>query len=408
VSVRATDDAGNTAVSSNLAFTVDSTPPRILSFTPVGTVTATTSQLVVQFSDDALNQTTSGNAAFAGSVRNLNNFRLISTTSGQFDLSNSEFQYDTSSDRLVINLRNASGNPFLLSNGTWQFTINGTSSLQDVAGNRIDGDNNGTEGGDFVRSFTISVPPAGVSDIHLAGTKRAVSKITVSFSQALDRTGAQSSGAYQVLDAGRDGIFDTPDDVSIDLGLPRCNPSGACTSVTLDALQGQSLNRFFLLKIDRSIVTDAGGNPLDLASTRHLIGRGSNFAYTDSNGDQVTVSLDSSKGKPGKGGLMDVIRYGNGEGRSIHIERNVNKQSAQPGRSALRGTVTPTGDGVTHFDRITGADRINLSGFPQPPFIVGQISAMVVDRALDGDSSAGDMLADSVVSVLSGGKKRKS
>jgi hypothetical protein len=102
---------------------------------------------------------------------------------------------------------------------------------------------------------------------------------------------------------------------------------------------------------------------------------------------------------------MDVVRNASGEGRFIHIERNVPKQSAVPGKTALVGTVTrqSSGDGITHFEKLTGSSGLDLSDFNRPPFIIppGQISAQVVDRLLDSDGSAADWLADSVVSVLS-------
>jgi subtilisin-like proprotein convertase family protein len=413
VSVRATDDAGNVAQSPTLAFTVDATAPRILSFAPNGSLTTTTSQLTVQFTDDALNQTLSGDPAFNGSVRNLANYRLVGP-SGTFDLSRSDFAYDTLSDRLVITLRNSSGNVFSLPNGNWQFTINGTTSLQDVAGNRIDGENlgtfptgNGTEGGDFVATFAVNVPPASITDIHMAGTKRVVSQVIINFSQPLDRQRIASSSAFHLIDAGRDKIFDTADDIPISLGLPVCNApvSAPCTTVTVKALRGQSLDRFFLLTIDRSIVVDVGGNPISASSARHFVGRGRKLSYNDSNGDFVTVSLVG-------GGLMDVVRGANGEGRFIHIERAVPNQSAIPGKSSLTGTVTqkPSGDGVTHFESITGTNGINLNGFPRPPFIVppGQISALVVDRLLDDGDSVSGLIADDVVSVLARRAKHRS
>jgi subtilisin-like proprotein convertase family protein len=422
VRVRATDDAGNSAVSPTFTFMVDTQAPNVISFNPTGTLTVTTSQLVLQFNDDTLNQTIAGHPNFAASVRNPSNYRLTSTTLGLFDLSTSDFQYDPGTDRLVINLRDSSVNLQNLPNGNWQFRINGTTSLQDVAGNRLDGENPGSrpgqttplpsgndiEGGDFNTTFTINVPPPGVSDIHLTSTNKAITKIIVSFSRPLQRLGAESNSAYQVIDPGSDGIFDTNDDRVLRRGLPKCNPlPAACTTVTIGALQGGSLNRFLMLTIDRNIVVDTGGNPLDPGSARHFIGRGRSFApYTDSNGDRVTLSLDS--GRRGRA-LMDVIRYGNGEGRAIHIERTVATQSARAGNS-LVGSVTPVGDGVTHFDVVTGTNGLNLNQFPRPPFIVpaSQISAVVVDRLLDSGSTASDLLADSVASVLSPRKKRRS
>jgi hypothetical protein len=98
------------------------------------------------------------------------------------------------------------------------------------------------------------------------------------------------------------------------------------------------------------------------------------------------------------GGLMDVVRYANGEGRTIRLERNVPGQSAVPGKSILIGQVSGFGNGKTKFDSITGTSGIQLQGFTNPPFEVGTIAADVVDRLLD---EHGSLLTDSIIRGVS-------
>lgn len=45
-----------------------------------------------------------------------------------------------------------------LADGAYVLTANGTSSITDLAGNALDGDVNGTPGGDFTRTFTVQTP----------------------------------------------------------------------------------------------------------------------------------------------------------------------------------------------------------------------------------------------------------
>ncbi len=42
-----------------------------------------------------------------------------------------------------------------LADGLWRLTLSGTLAIYDTAGNRLDGDANGAEGGDYVRTFTV-------------------------------------------------------------------------------------------------------------------------------------------------------------------------------------------------------------------------------------------------------------
>jgi hypothetical protein len=111
-----------------------------------------------------------------------------------------------------------------------------------------------------------------------------------------------------------------------------------------------------------------------------FIGRGRRLNYVDSTGDAVSVSLSG-------GGFMEVWRRADGEGRFLTLTQTVS------GKSALKGTVSK--GGTTHFDALRGTAGVNLKNFKQPPFIVGSISAVVVDSVLGG-TSASSLLAESM------------
>ena len=187
------------------------------------------------------------------------------------------------------------------------------------------------------------------------------------------------------------------DDKTIVLAVPICQVAGpngiGCSTVRVQAVRGFSRNKFFRLFVDDTL-TDMSGTPIDGnrdavpgGDLIAFVGQGTKLAYTDSNSDSVSLTLRG-------GGLMDVVRDPNGEGRSLTLSNTV------PGRSALLGTVRLGlgGDGQTRFNRLTGTAGVNLTGFKQPPFVVSSpIAATVVDRLLESGDSASSLLADSLM-----------
>ncbi len=384
------DGVIDSSISTPLQITVDTTPPVVRSVAPSGTLAASTTQVTVSFNDDNLNATTLGNVAFGGSVLNPANYSLIgSGGDGNFNsgnerfvnLSNSVFVYDATADRLDINLRDTQGLPMLLGNDSFQFTINGITSVQDVAGNSI-------SGGNFTRVFVVAVPPPVLSDVHLRGTSKVVTHVDLTFSRSLNPELAVNAGGYALLGAGRDRLFGTPDDILVELATPVYNDQAR--TVTLQALRGFSANTFFQLVID-DVLTDSSGNHLDGdfsgvagGDLVHTIARTKKaLLYTDSNGDVVTLT-------PSRGVFAEVVRFANGEGRFLTLT---------PSRAggALSGAVrrAGAGDGLTNFDTLRGTANVNLQNFRQPPFVVRDpIAAMVVDRVLDAGETAADQVAD--------------
>jgi parallel beta-helix repeat protein len=415
VRVRASDPAGNFAISNPFTFTVDATPPQVLSVTPSGTQNAAASQIVVQFNNDDLNDRAASDPAFGGSVINPANYTLSGAgfdanfSNGNeraISLTNSQFSYDRGTDRLTINLRDAQGNPVTLTNDSYRLVMDGTvsaldtSSVQDVAGNSIDGNRDNVAGGDFVHGFVIAVPPATIENIRLNGTSRAITEIFLFFSQPLDRNTAQNLSNYKLEDAGRDRNFSTTND-NIVIGLLTPQYDANLRRVALRFNRGISHDTNFQLTVHGTVPTGGGvndavrdfsGNLMDgdfngIAGGDNIsyLLRGKKASYRDGDGDLIDLQLS-------KGGLMELVRFANGEGRFLTLTGTGN-------RSALKGTVTqkPGADGLTHFVRVAGSGGVNLTNFPRPPFVVSNpIAAAVVDRLLDSGESASDLLADSI------------
>ena len=51
----------------------------------------------------------------------------------------------------------------VLPDGNYRLTVSGNTSIHDLAGNRLDGDNDSNEGGDYVRTFTVDRTPPAVT-----------------------------------------------------------------------------------------------------------------------------------------------------------------------------------------------------------------------------------------------------
>ncbi len=439
VRVRATDNAGNAVVSTDsLTFTVDTvapcvaqsnqaTPPTVgcnvvggvLQITPAAaTLGDTTGQIVVTFTED-LNATAAGDPAFAGSVLNVTNFTLVRSggdaTFGNpndvpFSLATSQFLYDSTTDKLTINLRDQLGSPATLANDTWRFTIDGITSLQDVAGNRFDGDNNGSQGPNFTHTFKIDVPPAEVAGVRLAGTKKVVQNVFIDFESPVSEESAEQLRNYEMRDAGLDGVYGNEDDRVIPLAVPRYFASQ--NRVVLTAIRGFGLNRVYRLLVADE-VTSPGGAPIDGDGDGVAGGdfvafvlRGYRADYRDSDGDLVHLEL------PKRAGLFDLILDSDRDGRTIRLETDVPGQNVTPGRSRLSGRVTRRNgsDGEALFDTLTGSAGINLGALPRCPspvppdgsppvgcFDIGDVSASVVDRMLDSAPAASNILADAIV-----------
>ncbi len=436
VRVCATDAAGNPAVSPELTFTVDGTPPHVNAFSPLGALGTSTSQIAVTFNKDALNTTLTGDPAFAGSVNNRANLRLLGSGGDNvfgnandrapIDLSTSDFLYDRSDsvvDRLTINLRDANGALAPLPNDFWRFTILGTTSLEDVAGNKIDGEFSGAfpsgntvAGGDFVANFQIAVPPPIIPvldgpnpSIVLAGTKKVVTQVSITFSVPLNVMSARNPNNYAIVSAGRNGVFDGPgsqdnDDVSVQLATPQYD-GGTSRVVRLQALRGFRVNQIFQLLVNDQI-TDPGGNRLDGDGDGQpggrfsaFIGRGRSISFRDGDGSLASLVLG------GKGGLIDVVLGSLPGGQSIADGRTIRLDGVS-GRNSLSGNVGG-GNGRVKFATLVGSGGVNTTGLPRCTgaattncFEIASVSSLVVDRVLESGESASPALGDSLAGLV--------
>ena len=419
--IRSTDPAGNANESAVFTITVDTTPLRVLTFTPApGALAVAPTQIVATLNGDDINATALGDPAFGGSLQNPANYSLVrSAGDGVFgdgddvtiDISNSRFEFIPATKQLVITLQSAPGVPLVLGNDTYRFTINGVGSLQDIAGNAIDGDNNAAPGGNFVSTFGVNVPTPRVIDIQMAGTKKVVREVRIFFDRSLDPATAQRLDFFDLRDAGKDGRFDDPfvapgrasDDRIVQLSLPVYTED--TKTVLLNAVRGFIRNRFLRLVV-KDDVRDLAGGRLDgngngvadndgTGDTDHhtaFILRGNSASFRDNNGDKVTMGIR-------KVGFFDVVQNADHSGRSIRLDG----VRPDPNLTQVFGSVAG-GDGRVHFDALTGSAGIDILRLPRCTtptstgcFDIGTVSAQVADAALGSGETAASLLADAIL-----------
>ena len=74
----------------------------------------------------------------------------------------------------------------MLPEGSYRLTVNGNTSIHDLTGNHLDGDSSGTEGGNYVRFFTVALLPPSVtaSDINDSLSQRSmINSLAIAFDQ---------------------------------------------------------------------------------------------------------------------------------------------------------------------------------------------------------------------------------
>ena len=119
--------------------------------------------------------------------------------------------YAASTSTLTVNGSTA------LADGLYRLLV--CASLEDVAGNPLDGNGDSTPGDDFVRNFTVDLSPptvtlvdsnADTGDASLAeneATNVAITELLVTFDEEI--VGGDSAANFELIEAGSDGILDT-------------------------------------------------------------------------------------------------------------------------------------------------------------------------------------------------------
>jgi hypothetical protein len=157
-------------------------------------------------------------------------------------------QYNTDSNQLSLQLAN------YLAGGLYQLTLFGSAgpSLRDLSGNRIDGDANGTPGGDFVRTFTV-IPPPAITTITQTST---TSPRTISLK--FNKDVSSSLSASDLILTGATGVLPS------NFVTYSWNPATLTATWIVTGPPGGVLpDGNYLATLNPDAVTDAAGNLLD-------------------------------------------------------------------------------------------------------------------------------------------------
>ena len=163
--IQAIYDAGGAGKDKNLADVVPPTIANVNSVVDTGDgsldegemTTFEITQLLVTFSEDVKD---TGAAALDG-VINPANYSLSSATTGAISIDS--VTYDSGTFTATLNINGTAALP----PDDYTLTMVGSTSIKDLAGNKLDGNGDGTGGDDFSRAFTVAAPepvtpPAGL------------------------------------------------------------------------------------------------------------------------------------------------------------------------------------------------------------------------------------------------------
>jgi hypothetical protein len=223
-----------------------------------------------------------------------------------------------------------------------------------------------------IRNDDLDLTPPRVSSLAFGSVPGgSIGTLVLTFSEALATAPALATSNYSVLAFGRDGLPGTADDRAIPVAGLALDPTATVLTITLGA--GIPAGQFAQLAVSGVAggLTDLAGNLLDGDANGQPGGtylstfaRGTNLAYRDADGDQVSLGIRG-------GGLMELTRDSRGEAQVVRVVNPV------PFRSTLFGSVRRgSGRGTTTIQRISGVNRFGevRVALKTPPFYVGEVT----------------------------------
>jgi hypothetical protein len=182
-----------------------------------------------------------------------------------FDDGAFRFDYGTGNDGIdpIVGVSAGNGFTFVVSGYDGQGSLNAANSVTwmptegltfyDIGALEFQGDSN-----DVTAPQVTSVQNLPVSG---GSTDLAFASILIDFSETLEQVSANSSANYSLVEAGPDGLFETLDDMPVDLAPAYSFPE---TNLVLDLIDGVLPDGDYRLTLSGTkAVYDTAGNPLD-------------------------------------------------------------------------------------------------------------------------------------------------
>ena len=165
----------------------------------------------------------------------------------------------------VIGVSSGAGQPFLIASINGNTSLTNAHSITIVPGNVVRQNFDDIGAIEFQGSSSDVTAPTVVSGSNLpaegASTDAAFTSIALNFSEPLDPSSATSALNYQLVEAGADGKFDTPDDKAI--AVSPTYAAGSST-LTVNLVNGALANgNYRLTASPNNGILDTAGNPLD-------------------------------------------------------------------------------------------------------------------------------------------------
>jgi glucose/arabinose dehydrogenase len=269
----------------------------------------------------------------------------------------------------------------------------------------------------------VAIERPRVTNLQITAPSKNARRLFLSFSEPLDSATAVNPANYQIIAAGRDRRFDAParpssDDVNIVFETPvytqTLDPNSGFiwTTVTIDVSNGMQKNTFYKVTVDGQNSSDSpsavvgingnlldgefaasfpSGNGVDGGDFAALIASGNKISYSDRSGDEVSLSVSNS-------GLLEIVREApiiDG----VRAEAATLRLGTTP-RSKLTGRVK--NGGTTSIARVVGLVGVRNNIQNNPAFVLGQVSARVVDRVLDSEVRTHFRLDDLIREMMRG------
>jgi hypothetical protein len=224
-------------------------------------------------------------------------------------------------------------------------------------------------------SFTVTVRDSSgprVTGVRLGGSAT-VSNVVITVSESLVPSTAGDVKNFSLLGSGKDKRLGTRDDKAI--AIRSAVYDAALDTITLTPKKAIAMNQLVQLGV-KSSVRDLAGNALDGdrdgrsgGDMSAIVGRGTQLAFTDSSGDQVSLGLTG-------GGAMELLAAG---GTIQHL-----RLAGATGSSLLTGNVARSlgGDGKVTVEAISGLGSARNTLQINAAFDVHQVKTDVIDLLL--------------------------
>ncbi|HEV8606351.1 MAG TPA: right-handed parallel beta-helix repeat-containing protein [Tepidisphaeraceae bacterium] len=239
----------------------DITPPTIIGLAPVGIVdgvlsNAHVSSLIISFSEP-LDAVSAVSASLYSVIEAGPNGAFGNPDDVTIPISNITYTPGSTDVRVFFNSQ--------LPDGIYRLTISGAigNAVVDQAGNAIDGDSNGTTGGNFVRSFQLDVTPPTVVSVTPSGAVAAgPTQFTVVFNDNRNLSAATvtSAASYQLFSSSN-ATFGDADDVNQSALISNVGYVPGTKTATITLTGALPAGRYQLIL--RPTITDEAGNQLN-------------------------------------------------------------------------------------------------------------------------------------------------